>query len=70
MISELTETGGIAPCACQDVEVLALVDLMATGMTQREASLELWGPGAEVRERVRAAFMAAFPWLNLSAVTR
>lgn len=54
-----------APCACQDPQVLELAALIAEGVPQWEASLRLWGPGAEVRLAVRAAYRAAFAWLQL-----
>ena len=34
----------VSPCACDDPDVVKLAALIASGMTQRDASLLLWGP--------------------------
>lgn len=52
-------------CYCSDPEVDALLDLMAQGYTQHEASRLIWGPARDVRLWVRREYVAAFPWLRL-----
>jgi hypothetical protein len=69
-------------CACQDPDLVRLLDLIAAGWSQHDASLLLWAPdrlsvaarvaGGEhrpwVTSFVRLSFQRAFPWLRLPPI--
>ena len=65
-------------CVCDDPQVERLRALVAAGHDQFEASRLIWGdvrPTSlpllliDTKERMRASFKAAFPWLHLPTPT-
>lgn len=56
-------------CICvDDADLTRMHDLMAIGMSQRDACLAVWSP-AEARpltalEQIRLSFQTRFPWLR------
>lgn len=62
----------MSPCTCRDAEWGAVLDLMAAGATQHDASHAVWGDLARIGDHrfaatihVRRGLAAAFPDLIL-----
>lgn len=81
MSTDFTDTSNPSCNCLEDPDLDTLRDLVAAGMDQRTASRVLWASPAtlaleerlayaahqaeQTRASVRAAFVAAFPWLRL-----
>ena len=68
MITDHTDPSALT-CQCTDPEAAEVAAMIAHGMPVLSACRAMWGGGPEaVAFKVRAEFMAAFPWLRLPEV--